>query len=190
MILNIPIDYNCRSTSHLRYSKIREHAYPFDWTISNLGTILNLIKSKGEGFLLDENIRIGKVAFSQTYDNDPDQVFMSKNVFDMGTGTLICHDYPTEGIAFSKIREKYKKRFNKLEEHLQKATEINLWTTTAEQYKGFRCLKNFQQYDELAGRMGFDFDTHCPSDVTIEQVANYILEEYNMKVINIKHINN
>ena len=186
MVLNIPIDYNCDVTSHLRYHKIREHAYPFDWNISNLGTILNLIKSKGDGFLLDENVRIGKVEFSQTYDNIPDKVFMSRNVFDKGTGILICHDYPSEGIAFSKIREKYKKRFDKLEDHLQNATEVNLWTTSSKHYKGFKCLKNFKQYDELVDRMGFDFNEQCPPDVSIEQVADYILKEYTIKKIHIK----
>lgn len=182
MEVHIPLGYNCGVASFLRMHKIRKFAYPFDWIISNKGTFLQLIKSKGEGFLLDENAILGKVSFDQKYDNIPGQMFTSKNIFDKGTGVLICHDYDAiKNTQYSEIRKKYKRRFDRLDEHLKQATKVTLWSR-----KRYSKLSDLEIYNELCERMGFDFEALCPNECSLEEIAQCIIDEYKISSIEIK----
>lgn len=180
-IVHLPLTFNCGGANMLRDLGIREHAYPFDWTIKNRGTILMLLKNKGEGFLLDENTIIGKNSFKHKYENNDDKWVVLKHLFDKHTGTLVVHDYPAEGTEISSIREKYKNRFKRLDTHLSQANKVIIY---ADKYQTFTDLSDHKDNIE---RLGFNLLEHLPEDVSINTIKEYIVSHYNINNIDIKY---
>ena len=179
MTINLPLTFNCGGANLLRDNNLREFAYPFDWTIKNRGTILNLIKNKGNGFLLDGNVVVGKESYKHKYENDPNNWVVLKNLFDKGTGSLLVHDYPAEGIELSKIRDKYIKRFDRLESQLNQANKVIIYTDTHKK------IKDIPGYEGYVESLGFDFSKYLPEDESIETIRDYISSYYNIKNIEI-----
>ena len=181
MEIHLPVGIHCGPTNILRDRKIREYAYPFDWNISNKGTILNLIESQGKDFLIDENVIIGS-EFKTKYENLPDKWFLHKNVFDKKTGILIVHDYKAENGSLPEIREKYRVRFERLHEHLNKATKVTLY---GDKHPSFIEGINYSLWSE---RVGEDFQSYLPEDKTLEDIKSLISSKYNILDIQITYL--
>lgn len=182
MEVHLPVGYTCGVAKSLRTKGIRQYAYPFDWNISNRGTMLDLIKNKGEGFLLDENIIVGSIAYTSTYENVKNKTFTGKKLLDKKTGMLIVHDYPAEGIPFSEVRAKYKNRFERLDEHLKVCTKLHLY---GRKENG---IINLHEYNLLTERVGFDFRKHLPKDVSVNDIKFQIQTQYNIENIEVKYL--
>lgn len=178
----LPIGMNCGPTNFCRDNKLRKYAYPFDWNISNRGTIYNLIQNQGKDFLLDENILIGK-PFKTKYENDPNKWFLHKNVFDKKTGMLIVHDYKAEDGSLPEIREKYKLRFIRLHEHLSKANKVTLYS---DKYPSLTYPPI--NYPLWAERIGENFKTYLPKNKNPEDIKSLIQTQYNIESIEVKYL--
>jgi len=177
-IVHLPLTFNCGGANMLRDNNIREHAYPFDWTIKNRGTMLMLLKNKGEGFLLDENVVIGKNSYVHKYENDPSNMVELRHLFDKLTGTLIVHDYPANGMDISEVRDKYVKRFKRLDDHLKGADKVIIYS---DKYQTFTDLPD---HKDIIKTLGYNLLDHLPQDVSIYNIREYIKTHY--KIDNVK----
>ena len=181
MEIHLPVGIHCGPAKYLRSRQLRKYAYPFDWNISNKGTILNLIESQGKDFLLDENIIIGS-EHKAKYENSPNHWTILKTIFDKKTGMLIVHDYRVKDGSLPEIREKYKLRFERLHEHLSKATKVTLYGNKHQSFiKGI-------DYSLCVKRLGQDFQSYLPEDKTLEDIKSLISSKYSILDIQITYL--
>ena len=180
MEIHLPVGIHCGPANYLRDRQMRKYAYPFDWNISNKGTILNLIESQGKDFLFDENIIIGS-EYKMKYDNLPNHWTMLKALFDKKIGMFLVHDYRVKDGSLPEIREKYKLRFERLHEHLSKATKVTLYGNNQSFMKGL-------DYSAWVKRLGQDFQSYLPEDKTLEDIKSLISSKYSILDIQITYL--
>ncbi len=115
----IPIGTNCTIANFLRDKKFREHAFPFDWNLSSLESVYNVLFNDFEGFL--DDIYVGKKIKRMFFeDNILDVTVHSTEIYPVickKYNILFPHDYVSvDSDNLSQVKNKYLRRINRFRE--------------------------------------------------------------------------
>ncbi len=115
----ISLGNTCAPATMLRKYGVRQHAYPFDWCVTSLSTILDLMINGNKGFLDAPNLITCPPTERFLWENDDEDVKLTKDIVTPVVctkyGILFAHDFDREGILkLNKVKTKYEKRFERL----------------------------------------------------------------------------
>jgi hypothetical protein len=86
----ISLGYRCQSASILQLLKLKIESYPFDWTVSNLNTIINCIEDNFVNFLKIENYKYYDLHIVNIINNDRIYIKESDNIC---KGNILLNEY-------------------------------------------------------------------------------------------------
>ena len=115
----IPIGVNCDACTHIVRTSKRKEAYPFDWVISPIQSIIDCIQNDFENFLVNYTVLKSK-QFHNIRDHH-DESFKSKQYTDHIACTrynmVFIHDFETKKCSdpnyFNRVLSKYQRRIQR-----------------------------------------------------------------------------
>lgn len=125
----IPIGVNCDIAHFLRKNSLRGSAYPFDWSITPLKTVIELIENGFEGFLSEDNLvylqPVQRILFKE-YETDleiTDDIITP--VLCRRYNMLFPHDFSVNAkVDLVEVQKKYEKRTQRLLNILDSEKEV------------------------------------------------------------------
>jgi hypothetical protein len=132
----VPFGMNCSVTQYLRKVNKRIKAFPFDWNITPISSAISLLCGNFSEFLLEKNLIFlpptNRLLFA---DNGIDLIRSNEiitPVLDQRYGILLPHDFSCQGKGeLSLVKDKYRRRVNRLKGLLKKPDRIVLVYNTA-----------------------------------------------------------
>ncbi|MGV7234717.1 MAG: DUF1796 family putative cysteine peptidase [Nitrosomonadaceae bacterium] len=115
----VPLGSDCVVAMFLRDNNIRRLAFPFDWSVTPMQSVLHLFENNFEDFLKDENLMFLPQATRAMVLDDDDQGVLTNDVitpcYDKKYHMLLPHDFSKQGEAdLSQVQAKYKKRISRM----------------------------------------------------------------------------
>lgn len=119
----VPIGNDCSIAHFLTWKKLRNSAYPFDWTVTPFPSALELLQTSFSDFLSDKNLYFGQPANRMYFDDTSGNVQISNElitpVIDRKHAILFPHDFRTDSAEeILEVRAKYTRRISRLMEIL------------------------------------------------------------------------
>lgn len=114
----IPIGQNCSPALFLRGKNLRKNAYPFDWNITPLPSIIKLLSSELE--IIDEKHMLYGYITKSNIVHENDRIETSTDVvttFNKNLSIFFPHDFPN---TITETKLKCKKKYNRRIERLKK----------------------------------------------------------------------
>lgn len=122
--IHLPVGWKCLTAFQVKTAGKRKCAYPFDWTIKNYDSIYYSLKYEFSNLLT--NYKIGEEEYEAWYDDRGKTSVKLHAIYDYNYQTVFVHDY-TEDATIESIKEKYKNRLIRLQEHIGGAEELTLY---------------------------------------------------------------
>ena len=125
----IPVGINCDCSLYLRSMGIRRMAFPFDWNVTPMKSVIALIENDFSEFLEKKNLIFLPPTERLLVNEDGDTVAINQDIIT----PVVCrkykmlfpHDFPKSAIlAFDEIKSKYVRRINKLNELFHSDTSL------------------------------------------------------------------
>jgi len=132
----IPIGVNCDPSLYLRSRGLRQTAFPFDWAVVPMQSVIELIANDFSGFLDPESVIFLPPTKRLLISEDGSHLEISNDIIT----PVVCaryrilfpHDFPEAGAkVFGEVRAKYSRRIEKLEKLLRSDTEVVFVCSTA-----------------------------------------------------------
>ena len=139
----IPLGVNCAAAHFLRRQNLRKHAYPFDWIVAPLNSVLSIFKSSFPDIFSEGELHYLPPENRILYDDDEGNLKISETmitpVISKKYQLLFPHDFPIDARQnLNTIKAKYQRRFERLKELLNSdkkvifivnfgADEVNDW---------------------------------------------------------------
>lgn len=114
----IPIGLDCWVAHPLRDWGVRKHALPFDWNVSPLDSIAEIISTDFAHFMDYEDLRFSVPKRTASFDDSGDRVVVTTQlkslVLNVRTNMIFPHDFSSSSMAdFLLVQRKYQKRIER-----------------------------------------------------------------------------
>lgn len=179
----IPIGSNCEISWYLKKINKRNEAYPFDWNCCSLSMLYNILINNFEDFLTD--IFVGTKIKRKYFDeNDNNLIVSNEEIYPVickKYKILLPHDYKKiDNSTINIIREKYKKRINRLNNVINNDKyEIYL----------IYCNENFllnewqkSVYDE------YNYDVTNIEENILDKIKKLFIHKPNIKILSLEQL--
>jgi hypothetical protein len=180
---HISISFDCHGASTLKMLNLRNEAYPFDWNIKNLKSIIKLIDDDFIDLFSDKFLLFSHKSFFNKYENDENLIKELIPVYNHKYGILFVHDFTLEKNT-KQIIDKYERRIIKFKNILlNKNNIVNFYFNKYE-----KCyIKKI--HDIWVDYFDFKDDTKMnlliEDDISIEDFKVYISKKFDNSNINI-----
>ena len=133
MIPIIPIGANCEPSHHLNCIQIRQIAYPFDWNVTPLTTVIELFANNFSDILNYDNFIFSYKTLSVIEKDD--KIIINREVvttFDKKLKIFYPHDFTDNSDLIKKeIKEKYLRRVERMKDVLNTSEEVVLYISNS-----------------------------------------------------------
>lgn len=114
----IPIGLDCWGAHPLRDWGVRKHALPFDWNVSPLDSIADIIRTDFTNFMEYEDLRFSAPKPTASFHDSGDRVVVTTQlkslVLNIRTNMIFPHDFSSSGMDdFLLVQRKYQKRIER-----------------------------------------------------------------------------
>ena len=118
----IPIGISCSPTHFLRSKSLRKDAYPFDWTVTPLRSVVELIENGFEGFLEYKNLEFLPPTNRMLFEENGIDLKISNEIITpvicRRYGILYPHDFSSKGKDdYVQVKRKYDRRIERFKDH-------------------------------------------------------------------------
>lgn len=126
----IPIGNSCKPTWYLQKMGYRKFAFPFDWTVTPLESVIEILKNDFEEFFYLDNLIFLSPAKRLLFKDDEDNPKLVDDVitpvYDKKYHILYVHDFSEKGkLEYEQVKKKYMRRVARLKKILEdKSNEI------------------------------------------------------------------
>lgn len=174
----VPIGNNCRVAWYLQSVGLRNCAFPFDWSVSPIESVFEIIKTDFKNFFDLNNFIFLPSTKRFLFENDEDEPKLVDDVitpvYDQKFHILYVHDFSEKGKKeYEEVKRKYQRRVERLQKILKNKknkiifiydnSDINQWQES--QY--LKVNYNFKKLDD-------------------DRIKNMAFDKYNVRIISLE----